>query len=111
MCKIWCGADGQTLNPRDGCSCISTEEESALYPDWATPKDKDYAKRLGEQPPMIDHDWKKYIDGQIEKESEDTDEKSFVSSFTDIWPFGKDEATMIAFKAAATTVPLVAILY
>ena len=49
-CKIMCfEEEGQTLNPVDGCSCISIEEEKALYPEWANAKDRDYAMRLGQQ--------------------------------------------------------------
>ena len=50
MCKIWCNPDdGMTLNPVDGCSCITIAEEQALYPEWANAKDRDYAIRLGQQ--------------------------------------------------------------
>jgi len=109
MCKIWCGADGMTLNPVDGCSCITIEEEKNLYPDWATPKDIDYAKRLGEQERerkgnilVVHKDGRK---GENERKYDD-DDKNMVDSFTDL--FYSDRADRLMFKAAMATVPLAA---
>ena len=42
QCAIWCGEDS-TVDPVDGCTCISNEKARGYYPEWASKKDIDYS--------------------------------------------------------------------
>lgn len=110
-----------TLNPVDGCSCITIEEEQALYPKWATAKDRDYAIRLGQQSQATTtiqktNDHVDYEDDQIfndpdlswDKADQERGEDTSASDILDGSPFSQDSAFAMSSQLTISALSLAA---